>query len=148
MHVVVTPSDFFFSKVRNLGIWRDGLLLILRKSYRGNPPITMAAAVTAPTTPACRLRIALSPTAPPIFPELGPVTRVGSKGIFSIVTAFVAPAVGVIGSKIENGSPVDAIPVGVAVMETSLSTNPNPAHAASNSTRNPWRRQWAERLGR
>jgi hypothetical protein len=118
-----------FSKLGYLGIWRDGHL---RKGHSGNAPIKMAAAATAPTTPAFRLWSALSPTAPPIFPEL--VACVGSNGSSPAVTAFVAPAVGVAGSKIENGSPVDAIPVGVAVTEMSLSTNPNPAHASSKST--------------
>jgi len=40
----------------------------------------MATAATAPTTPACRLWSALSPTAPPIFPELELVVCVGREG--------------------------------------------------------------------
>jgi hypothetical protein len=45
----------------------------------------------------------------------------GIKGGSSIVTAAVAPEVGVGASNIESGSPVVAVPVGVAVIETGLS---------------------------
>jgi hypothetical protein len=45
----------------------------------------------------------------------------GTKGGNSAVTAAVAPEVGVGASKIESGSPVVAVPVGVAVIETALS---------------------------
>ncbi len=134
MDAVVTPSNV----LRRQGIWvsgesaSGGQLLILRKSHRGNPPIKMATAATATTAPASRLRSALSPTAPPVFPELA--ARVGSKGFSWAVTAFVAPEVGVDTPKMENGSPVDAIPVGVAVIEMSLSSSPNPAHVPLNST--------------
>ena len=106
----------------------DGQLLVLRKNHRGSPPITMATAATAPTAAASRLRSALSPTAPPFFP--GPAASDGSKGGSWTVTAAVAPEVGVATSKMENGSPVDEIPVGVAVIATWLSSSPNSAHAS------------------
>lgn len=93
----------------------------------------MAAAATAPTTPAFnRLWGAPSLTVPPVIPE--PVVCVGSKGSPWYDTASVAPAVGLVGWKMANGLPVFAIPVGVAVIVMSLSTNPNPAHESSKST--------------
>jgi hypothetical protein len=50
---------------------------------------------------------------------------VGIKG----ATENNTPEVGVGASNIENGSPVDLMPVGVAVIETSLSSMPNAEQA-------------------
>ena len=113
--------------------------LVLRRNHRGSPPITMATAATAPKAAASRLRIALSPTAPPFFPvpELA-ASEVGSKGSGWRVTAAVSPGVGVTDSKKESGSPVDAIPVGVAVIDMSSSSIPNAPHASSKSIPKPF----------
>ncbi|KAH8985405.1 hypothetical protein EDB92DRAFT_2028444 [Lactarius akahatsu] len=75
----------------------------------------MATAATATTAPASRLRGALSPTAPPVF-AAEPAARVGINGCSWRlgVTACVSPEVGVGASRMDNGSPVDQIPVGDA----------------------------------
>ena len=116
-----------------------------RKSYRGNPPIKMTTTATAQTTAASRLRSALSSTAPPFFPELAESD--GSKGGGWAVTNSVAPGVGVGCSIKESGLPVDAVPVGIAVIEMSLISNPNATHASWKSKPKPSRRQW-DREGR
>ena len=160
MYAVVTPSNFF--EIQEFGyLERQPASRPAQKSHRGNPPITMATAATAPTTPAFRLWSALSPTAPPVFPELelvdcvgcegfpGLFASVGSKGNGSAVNTAVEPADSVVvGLKIENGSTENAVPVGSAAIVMSLSVYPYPEHAIANSTRKPWRRQWAERLGK
>ena len=123
-----------------------GQLLIPCKNYRGNPPIIMATAATAPTAAASRLRSALSPTAPPFF--TGPAASDGSKAGSWRVTTSVAPGVGSCTWKMENGSPVDANPVGVVVIVMSLSTIPKLAHASSKSTPKRLRRQYGRKGGK
>jgi hypothetical protein len=90
--------------------------------------MTIAAAV-ATTTLVPRALNAPSPMALPILPPCLTGTGVGIKGGSVKDTAFVAPEVGVCASNIESGSPVDEMPVGVTVMETSLSSIPSPAQA-------------------
>lgn len=87
----------------------------------------MATAPTkATTTLVPKARNAPSPPALPNW--LLSVPNVGTKGgTTRAVTATVSPEVGVGASKGESGSPVDARPVGVAVIETALSTISNAA---------------------
>ena len=103
--------------------------------------MTMAAAV-ATTTLVPRALNSLSPMALPVLPLDLAGTGVGIKGGSVKDTASVAPEVGVCTSNIESGSPVDAMPVGVAVTETSLSSMPDPAQAVMKPIRD---NIWTER---
>src|SRR6266702_2787815 len=93
---------------------------------------TEAAAATTALAP--RALSALNSTGLP-FLELVPEPCTGTKGGTKAVTTAVAPEVGVCGSKRESGSPVDEMPVGVAVTVTSLSTMPKVAQPPRNSVR-------------
>ena len=134
MYAVFTPGSEWVSGETA----SSGQFFVLRKNHRSNPPIKMATTETTPTATASRLRRALNPTTPPLFPELA--VTVGSKGVAWAIPAPL-PEVGVTAEKTENGSPVDAIPVGFAVIEISLSTNPNPMHTDRKSKPKPLRCQ-------
>ena len=116
-------------------------LLGLRKSHRINPP-KLATAATAAKVPACRPWNALRPTAPPVVFALALASCVGINGSDWKDIAPVAPAVALAALKIENGSPVEAIPVGVAVILILSSWNPKSTQSDSNSTPKQLRRQW------
>ena len=76
------------------------------------------------TTLMPRALYGLSPMALPLLGVACPAVWTvydGIKGGNSAVTAADDPAVGVGASNIESGSPVVAVPVGVAVIETALS---------------------------
>jgi hypothetical protein len=83
----------------------------------------------------------LSPMALPVLPTDVSGTGVGIRGGSVKDTASVAPGVGVCNSNVESGSPVDAIPVGVTVTETSLSSMFDPAQAVMKAIRDKIRTQ-------